>query len=88
MILLWAVAGLALVLSVVSYFITRGTARKLEHMTEMYWQLKFEHGELKARLEPAAPPSAQARTTFVPLDSLTGRRPDDAGPLPGSGGKP
>jgi hypothetical protein len=41
----------------------------------MYWQLKFEHGELKARVDRAAPdPAAAPRTPpgtqFVPLTSV------------------
>ena len=93
MILLWAVAGLALLLAVVTYLIGRRTARKLEHLTEMYWQLKFEHGELRARVEPPAPPSSQVQTTFVPLAQLTGRSGDEPRPSTtadggGSGGNP
>ena len=86
MILLWAVAGLALLVSVATYLIGRATARKLEHLTELYWQLKFEHGELKARLEPPAPSSPPPQTTFVPLAQLTGRRSDETRPAQQSGG--
>ena len=37
----------------------RRTARQLAHVTEMYWQLKFDHGELKAKAGPgrARPPA-------------------------------
>jgi hypothetical protein len=44
-------------------------ARQLALVTEMYWQLKFDHGELKARVDPAAPPP-QPRESFVPLTQL------------------
>jgi hypothetical protein len=51
----------------------RRTARQLAQVTDMYWQLKFDHGELKARVDPASLPP-QPRGSFVPLNSLTARR--------------
>ena len=36
----------------------------------MYWQLKFDHGELKAKLDPAAPVPPAPQQTFVPLSSI------------------
>lgn len=70
---LWILAGSALLVAVVAFAHSRRVARQLAQLTEQYWQLKFDHGELKARLDPAAPP-AQGRQTFVPLQSL---RPHD-----------
>jgi hypothetical protein len=35
----------------------------------MYWQLKFDHGELKAKVDPSTPPP-QPKQTFVPLAGL------------------
>ena len=80
------IALAALLIAVIAFAHARRTARKLAILEEQYWQLKFEHGELKARVDPAAPHSPPARTTFVPLDHLAGRRPD-GGPVPGAGGK-
>ena len=64
------VALAALVIAVVAYSQARRTARQLAQITEMYWQLKFDHGELKAKVDPTAPPPPKAQETFVPLSQL------------------
>jgi len=56
----------------------RRVARRLERLTESYWELRYEHGQLRARVArldpepaPASPdPRAAAGTAFVPLSSL------------------
>ena len=57
----------------------RRVSRRLERLTESYWELKYDHGQLRARVErldpgaPAAPAEASPRaggTAFVPLSSL------------------
>ena len=65
---------MALAVAVLALAHSRRTARKLEHVTEMYWQLKLDHGELKARVGPREPLPSQPRTTFVPLDRVAGLR--------------
>jgi len=45
-------------------------AQKLAHLTEMYWQLKVDYGELKAKGEPPAPAGPDPKATFVPLTQL------------------
>ena len=67
---LWIVAALALALAVAALLYAQGLARKLAHVTEMYWQLKFDHGELKAKVDPPVPQAAQPKETFVPLTQL------------------
>ena len=64
------VALVALVTAVVAYALSRRTARQLAQITEMYWQLKFDHGELKSKVDPTAPPPPKAQETFVPLSQL------------------
>lgn len=66
----WIVALVALVVAVVAFAQARRTARQLAQVTEMYWQLKFDHGELKAKLDPAAPVAPKPKETFVPLTQL------------------
>jgi HAMP domain-containing protein len=66
----WIVAIGALVAAVVAYAQARRTARQLAQLTEMYWQLKFDHGELKAKVDPAAPVAPKPKETFVPLTNL------------------
>lgn len=67
---LWIVAVVALTVAVVAYVQSRRTARQLAQITEMYWQLKFDHGELKAKVDPAAPAAPKPKETFVPLTQL------------------
>jgi len=67
---LWIVAVLALAIALAALLYAQGVARKLAHVTEMYWQLKFDHGELKAKVDPPAPPAPEPKATFVPLTQL------------------
>ena len=67
---LWIVAVVALAVAVVAYLQSRRTARQLAQITEMYWQLKFDHGELKAKVDPAAPVAPKPQETFIPLTQL------------------
>jgi hypothetical protein len=73
--LITVAAGLA---AAAAWMKARRLARKLERLTESYWELRYEHGQLRSRLnrldpeEPAAaePPRAAVATSFVPLSSL------------------
>ena len=65
-----AIAFAALVVAVIAYVQARRTARQLAQITEMYWQLKFDHGELKAKVDPSIPPAPEPKQTFVPLTQL------------------
>jgi hypothetical protein len=79
--LLWLTTGAALVIAAAALLKARRVARRLERLTESYWELRYEHGQLRARvarLDPeqasAVPPIGDARsagtTAFVPLSSL------------------
>ena len=83
MTLQWLVTGAALVVAAASFAKARRLAKRLERLTESYWELRYEHGQLRARVArldpepPAAGPagSEPARpgggtTAFVPLSSL------------------
>jgi hypothetical protein len=63
------VAVSALLIAVLAFAHARRTARKLAMLEEMYWQLKFEHGELKAKVDPTLP-TPEPKQTFVPLTRL------------------
>jgi len=67
---LWVVTTLALVVALASWVQARRTARQLAELTQMYWQLKFDHGELKAKVDPSQPAPPQPKSTFVPLTQL------------------
>ena len=67
---LWMVAAAALLVAFWALLQARRTARQLSHITEMYWQLKFDHGELRAKVDPATPAAPEPKSTFVPLTQL------------------
>jgi hypothetical protein len=59
----------------------RRVGKRLERLTESYWELKYDHGQLRARVArldpdpdaPVAPGDPAPRpgaTAFVPLSSL------------------
>ena len=75
----WLLTGAALLLAAAAFAKARRLARRLERLTESYWELRYEHGQLRARLnrldpEPSAaaadPTAAPGVTAFVPLSSL------------------
>ena len=77
----WLLIGAALLFALVAFLRARRVARRLERLTESYWELRYEYGQLRARvtrLEPAtadqdvAPEHARqsGTTAFVPLSSL------------------
>jgi hypothetical protein len=74
---LWLLTGAALVVAGVALLVARRQSRRLERLTESYWELRYEHGQLRARvnrLDPeqqAAAADAEApATNFIPLSSL------------------
>ena len=74
----WFAIGLAFVLALSSWVRARGLARRLEQLTQQYWELRYQQGQLRADVkrldpvsEPPAPPPAEAPPqTFIPLSSL------------------
>lgn len=66
--------GLAVVIAVAALARTRLIGRRLDHLVESYWELRYEHGQLRAQLnhqhgkaDPSEPPGT---TAFVPLSSI------------------
>ena len=71
----WLVSAVALVMAGAGWAAARRASRAACQVTEMYWQLKYDHGELKTRVDALAPrPGAEPRTApgtqFVPLTSV------------------
>ena len=67
---LWFGIGVALVLAL-------NLARRLEQLTKQFWDLRYEHGELRGRVARLDPPPAEVQEppappaqTFIPLSSL------------------
>ena len=74
---LWVVAGSGWLLALAALATARGALRRLSQLTEQYWELKYEHGELKARVRALAPTAEEIEAarpapqqTFVPLSSV------------------
>ena len=79
---LWLVAGLGLLVAAVALWSTRRLARKLDGLTQSYWELRYDYTRLRsqvARLDPEqaepAPDASPAApsVSFVPLSSLKGK---------------
>jgi methionine salvage enolase-phosphatase E1 len=70
-----ALASFSLVVALVALALVRRQSRKLEQLTEMYWQLRYDHGELKSAVTPDAPPPPPPISGFVPLGSLKRSKP-------------
>ena len=80
MTLLWLITSASLVTALVAWRQARRTAKRLEQLTQMYWELKYQQGELRVQLQrlaggtPPPPdqpaPATPARDSFIPLTSL------------------
>jgi hypothetical protein len=68
--MLIAVATVALAVALAAFVQARRSARQLARLTDMYWQLKYDHGELKATLAPPPEPASPPVSGFVPLGSV------------------
>ena len=70
--------AIAWLLALVALASSRRASRRLDQLQQSYWDLRYEHGRLKAqvqRLDPetateSEPEAAPATTTFIPLSSL------------------
>jgi hypothetical protein len=73
----WLLTGAALVLASLAFLAARRQSKRLERLTESYWELRYELGQLRARVnrldpdQPARTPAAEPpATNFIPLSSL------------------
>ena len=76
---LWIVAGVALLLALAAHAALRRLFRKLDALTQSYWELRYDYTRLRsqvARLDPAQvdaqppEPPQPAAVSFVPLSSM------------------
>lgn len=81
MTLLWCVTGASLLAALMALSLARRSAKRLEQISQMYWELKYQNGELRVRLDrlaggtaaPQEPATAADRPTldgFVSLASI------------------
>ena len=73
----WLLTGAALVLAGAAFLAARRQSKRLERLTESYWELRYDHGQLRARvnrLDPEQQAAADApeppAANFIPLSSL------------------
>jgi hypothetical protein len=73
----WIVLGATLVIALMAWMKTRGLAKRLDQLTQKYWDLRYQHGELRAavrRLDPDTPRDEETApaepAAFIPLSSL------------------
>ncbi len=78
---LWLIAGLAFLVAALALASTRRLSRRLDAMTQSYWELRYDYTRLRSqvsRLDPeqveeaaaAEAPAAAATVSFVPLSSI------------------
>ena len=74
---LWFVTGATLVAALVAWRQARVALRRQEQLTQMYWELKYQHGELRQQLQriasgaaPPEPPVSRPTEQVIPLSSL------------------
>jgi len=76
----WLLAGAALAVAAAALTKARRAAKRLERLTESYWELRYEQSQLRARLNRVDPeesrpdhepsPTGAGSTAFIPLSSL------------------
>jgi hypothetical protein len=76
----WLLTAFAVLTAALALVRARRVTKRLERLTESYWELRYDHGQLRARVArldpeasatPAADRSQQSGSTqFVPLSSL------------------
>jgi hypothetical protein len=79
-VVLGIVAGVALLVAAIALMLARRSLRKLEALTQSYWELRYDFTRLRsqvARIDPeqpvdppAAPQPPSQGVTFVPLSSM------------------
>ena len=65
---------LAVVIAIAALARTRRIGRRLDQVVESYWELRYEHGQLRAQLNhlhgKSDAPEPPGTTAFVPLSSI------------------
>jgi hypothetical protein len=59
--ILWFVTGASLLAALVAWRQSRRNAKRLEQLSQMYWELKYQHGELRVQLQRVLPSAALSR---------------------------
>jgi hypothetical protein len=54
----WLLIGAAFLVALGAWLRARRLSRRLERLTESYWELRYEYGQLRARVTRLEPPGA------------------------------
>jgi hypothetical protein len=85
-VLQWIFVVLAAVVAVVALALARRLGRKLDALTQSYWELRYDYTRLRSQVarldsgeaagaEPDAPPAPSPSVSFVPLASIRKKDP-------------
>src|SRR6266542_1265669 len=80
-VLTWVVPGLGVLLALSALAWVRRVSRRLETLTQSYWELRYEYTRLRSQLSrldaeqggspaPEPPPIATPSVSFVPLSTI------------------
>jgi hypothetical protein len=88
-VVLWVVAGMALLLAVAALGSVRRLSRKVDALNQSYWELRYDYTRLRsqvARIDPSqaeaeadavpVPPPGSPSVSFVPLSTIKKKTPD------------
>ena len=78
MTLLWFLTSASLAAALLAWLQARRTARRLEQLSQLYWELRYQYGEQRVQLQhlagnaqtPNDLPAATTTEVFVPLSVL------------------
>ena len=75
----WIVAGVAVVLALAALGAVRRSLRKIDALTQSYWELRYDYTRLRSQLsrldpeqaaEPDPSPGPPPAVSFVPLSTI------------------
>jgi hypothetical protein len=64
--ILWLIAAISVLLSLVALARARRMSRRLDELSRHYWELRYQHGELRAHVKAALETPGSAETPIVP----------------------
>ena len=71
---IWVVAGLSLLVAVVALSFARRLSRRLDSLSQSYWELRYDYTRLRSqvsRLDPEQAEAAEAATPTPPASTVS-----------------